>query len=805
MPRMKLMLAAALPQALLLVFAAGLCPAFAQTELFPGDRHTVFEGGPAGIELPDGLSAARTRQVELNPRLSSAVEAAVGERIVLDLFPDAGYEAVVDRVSRNVNGTVAVRARIEGYEFGYMLLVTTGEKSLGTIRIPERGEHYRLVADPGGPGHFLMDVDGRVEVGDGPLLISPAPTPGEAREIELLQSRVTEESRGPEDWADIDVLIVYTPAAAGWAAANDGGIANVVALSMEKAQLSLDNSDTFMSVNLVHSSEVDYVESNGGYDSITDIYRLTFFEGHQHDPHGYMDEVHDWRDDSGADLVALFSLAHDTGGLGWLLNNINGAPAYGFSLTRVQQASWTYTHIHEMGHNMGCHHHKEQNFQPGPTIWHNWPGNIWSAGWRWTGDDGNHYCSLMTYTSGQYFPDGIDHTAVAHFSNPDVVHYGQPSGHPQDGDNARTLRGIKHAVAAYRDRPPVEEPVVGNVQAEQRPASAVFDVTYDLETVDDLPVMIRLFLSTDGGETFPFECRTVSGDVGAGVMPGSGLHIEWNAGMDMPGLMDSNCRLRVFADDSQYAGNFVYIPPGTFTMGSPEDEPERFEWEGPQHEVTLTSGFFMSRYEVTEMLWQQVMGGDLTLSQLPKEMVSWDMAVEFCNALSIMEGLTPAYAIHGPNGDVTWDQDAGGYRLPTEAEWEYACRAGTVLAFNNDTNCLSSDTESNYNGEYPLEGCPAGIFRGASTHAGVFPPNPWGLYDMHGNAYEWVWCGWRTYTDDPQVDPATDVDPDHNRIIRGGGWDTGALGCRSAVRHPHLSHPGYAYPAVGFRVVRTAF
>jgi formylglycine-generating enzyme required for sulfatase activity len=251
------------------------------------------------------------------------------------------------------------------------------------------------------------------------------------------------------------------------------------------------------------------------------------------------------------------------------------------------------------------------------------------------------------------------------------------------------------------------------------------------------------------------------------------------------------------------AESYVYVPPGTFMMGSPVDEQGRSIHE-TQHQVTLTRGFFMSRYEVTEEWWSEVSGGSPTSSQLPKHYVSWDMAVQFCKELSDLEGLTPAYTINGLDGDVAWNPSAEGYRLPTEAEWEYACRAGSTTAFaNGPITCI-------YCEPLDLNLDVIGWYCGNRTHlegpafVGQKHANAWGLYDMHGNVWEWVWDGYRLdYQNLFSVDPVYNVGPGLARVIRGGLWGDWAQACRSAYRECYA--PEDVLNPYGFRPVRSAF
>jgi formylglycine-generating enzyme required for sulfatase activity len=251
---------------------------------------------------------------------------------------------------------------------------------------------------------------------------------------------------------------------------------------------------------------------------------------------------------------------------------------------------------------------------------------------------------------------------------------------------------------------------------------------------------------------------------------------------------------------------FVQINGGTFTMGSPDNETGRDNDEGPQHQVTVSS-FYMGKYEVTQAEYETVMGinpSEFKGSNLPVEQVSWFDAVEYCNKRSQQEGLSPAYTISGTgeNRSVTWSHSAqgqgGGYRLPTEAEWEYACRAGTTSPFSTGDN-ITPD-QANYDGNYPYNNRAPGIYQEKTVAAGSFQPNAYGLYDMHGNVWEWCWDWYGVYPGGGQTDPE-DTSPGAGHLIRGGSWNSSARGLRSANRNGGA--PSGRDSLMGFRLVRS--
>jgi uncharacterized protein (TIGR02996 family) len=218
---------------------------------------------------------------------------------------------------------------------------------------------------------------------------------------------------------------------------------------------------------------------------------------------------------------------------------------------------------------------------------------------------------------------------------------------------------------------------------------------------------------------------------------------------------------------------FVWVPPGAFLMGSPPEEPQR-DSDEPQHHVTLTRGCWMSETTVTQPQWQAIMDRDPSHwsgPDRPADHVGFRDCEEFCRRLTARDGLA--------------------YRLPTEAEWEYACRAGTTTPFFwGDT--ITTDL-ANYDGTYVYgrSGAVAGggVYRQETVDVFHFPPNAWGLYQMHGNVMEWCSDPWGPYPDGPAIDPVgTTANP--ARVLRGGSWYLYPWNCRSANRNSGNSDSG---------------
>ena len=231
----------------------------------------------------------------------------------------------------------------------------------------------------------------------------------------------------------------------------------------------------------------------------------------------------------------------------------------------------------------------------------------------------------------------------------------------------------------------------------------------------------------------------------------------------------------------------LLIPGGTFLMGSADDEPGSYDDEYPQHEVTVPP-VFMSRTPITQAQWRLVAGypqvnQDLTSDPSnfkgdtrPVEQVNWNEAQEFCARLSARTRRT--------------------YRLPTEAEWEYACRAGTTTPFHFGETL--SDELANYRATETFGRGIPGEYRAETTDVASFPPNAFGLHDMHGNVWEWCEDDWHDNYDSAPKDGGAWLDKDKGTLLRGGSWLYGPGDCRSAFRSGESRE--YRNNNLGFRV-----
>jgi formylglycine-generating enzyme required for sulfatase activity len=235
------------------------------------------------------------------------------------------------------------------------------------------------------------------------------------------------------------------------------------------------------------------------------------------------------------------------------------------------------------------------------------------------------------------------------------------------------------------------------------------------------------------------------------------------------------------------------VPAGTFLMGSPTEEVGRRDNEGPVHTVVLSRPFYLGLFPVTQAQFEAVMQNNPSRFRgaagggpdHPVESVSWEDAVAFCVRLSALPAEQQARRL---------------YRLPTEAEWEYACRSGTTTAYSFGSSM--SGSQASFDAQYPYGEGERGLSAPRTSRVGTFAANLFGLYDMHGNVWEWCsdWFDAGYYRQAPRQDPQGPAEGIY-RVLRGGSWRNQGATCRAAYRNA-LS-PNQRQPIIGFRVAMT--
>jgi formylglycine-generating enzyme required for sulfatase activity len=311
-------------------------------------------------------------------------------------------------------------------------------------------------------------------------------------------------------------------------------------------------------------------------------------------------------------------------------------------------------------------------------------------------------------------------------------------------------------------------PEIRNLKVQQRPGTYLVDVTFDLVDSDSLNgVFLSLEASSDNGANFNLPAKTVTGDTGL-IKPGTGKKMVWDAFTDWPDKYTPNAKVRIVANDSLPQGptqgpdGFVWIPPGKFMMGSPVEEIDRGSDE-ILHEVYIAPGFWMCDHEVTQGEFEGTMGS-IPLQCFPNPttpaIVSvfnyFDVASKYCQLLTDKERKA---------GRITSQQE---FRLPTEAEWEYACRAGSTGERYGALDKIAWWGGNSFGKAHPVK---------------IKAPNAWGLYDMLGNNFELCSDWYGEYSSQNVANP-TGPQSGSFRVMRGGGWFVPSRDCRAATRYP---------------------
>jgi formylglycine-generating enzyme required for sulfatase activity len=351
-----------------------------------------------------------------------------------------------------------------------------------------------------------------------------------------------------------------------------------------------------------------------------------------------------------------------------------------------------------------------------------------------------------------------------------------------------------------------QTPEVSNISYVQRSdqdgnLTKMVDIQYDVD--GNRTMFVEFFFSPDGGDSFPVICTAVTGDAGPGVEYGAGKNAVWDAAQDWDQNFTDRGRIMIKATYGNQPTGFpgldgngsgfgqenpapthivpsadnlemIWVEPGTFMMG-------QVGVAEPVHEVTLTEGFYLGKFEVTQAQYEAVMTGNLDgLNATPSQFSgNPNRPVEQVSHHDIQSFLFHLNAQEAGNLSAGW-----AYVLPTEAQWEYACRAdtNTTYSWGNDINA----SLANYNQNL-----------GETTNVGEYLPNPWGFYDMHGNVWEWTadWHG--SYSYGSVIDPLG-MTSGSSRVQRGGSWSYGASDLRSAARDNNL--PSHRLNFIGFRV-----
>ena len=419
---------------------------FAQNTININEQSTPSQTSLRSSRLPisvgrDLREVSRQRYFQYNRQLLSLNQKNRGDVLLLDFFEEKKYKAVIKNETKNENGITSITGKIENSEFGYCYIVISDNGVTISAELPETDEVF-IASTKSGESYLFQSSLSAIKEDEipssDPLIPSNltqvrSTSQEETQDIDLEESPFMEEDN-IEDGVTIDLMMVYTPAAEQWANSSSSvtNMEHLIVLALERANLAMNNSETGITFRRVYTHKTNYTE----IDSSEDLSRIT------ETADGYMDEIHALRDQYNADIVVFIPRITYTGGVAWLLSNETGRPERAFALTRVQQTASSYTMVHEIGHNMGCQHHKVQGGSAGLYPY--------SYGWGGKTNLGTRYSTIMTYETGAHYPDGQTYPRIPYFSDPNRTFEGVAIGNVNEANNALTLKKTKHLVSRYR-------------------------------------------------------------------------------------------------------------------------------------------------------------------------------------------------------------------------------------------------------------------------------------------------------------------------------------------------------------------
>ncbi|MDR1112168.1 MAG: cadherin-like beta sandwich domain-containing protein [Bacteroidales bacterium] len=412
------------------------------------------------------------KSISINDKLQNFSQSNIGDTVLLDFFSNKRYKAIVKQVSKSYDGITGITTQILDSQWGYCYISVLGNDVAISAELPQSNEYFST-GKLNGKNYLFEQKLSSIRKNEKAEIALFDPEDNKANKKSRLHRSSTGNSDSyalppSNDTVVIDLLVAYTPAAKQWAIANAGSIDLLIDQALQKANLAFSNSQTNITLNMVHKCELNYTESGS---SNTDLIRLTKTND------GIMDDIHVLRRHYNADMVTMLAALTSVGGAGWVLGSEWGSPQNAFSIVRIAQAVTSLSMVHEIAHNMGCGHHREIE---------NHGLYSYSRGWRGITGQGNKYSTVMTYETGNYSHEpNIAYTRIPYFSSPNTTFEGIVIG-DANTDNAMTLRQTKSVVAAYSEELKYMDAFLQDIQLSNGTLTPAFrpEITQYSVTVD---------------------------------------------------------------------------------------------------------------------------------------------------------------------------------------------------------------------------------------------------------------------------------------------------------------------------------